>query len=77
MNLQSYDARGMTTLHLAVQRNHLLVVAFLAARRDVDVDAVTLPDGWTALHLAAAAGHVAIIQVLRMTATPTPSPTPF
>jgi len=74
LNLQSYDARGMNALHLAVQRNHVLVVAFLAARSDVDVDAVTLPDGWTALHLAAAVGNVAIIEVLRMTTTPFSNP---
>ena len=63
LNVNCFDPHGRTMLHLAVERNNVAVIRFLTARKDIDIDATTLPDGWSALHLAAAAGHAEAAQV--------------
>ena len=58
-----WDDRGLRPLHIAVCEARADVVGLLLAKADADINASD-DDADTALHLAAAAGHLVIVQKL-------------
>lgn len=57
------DADGMTALMIAAERNHQ-TLAVLLLRNGASSKTARPQDGWTALHFAAAEGHVELLRTL-------------
>lgn len=63
-DVNSADDGGWTPLHVAANGRHSSDIVGVLLRRGAHADAVTLTDSFTALHIAAAAGHASSVALL-------------
>jgi Ankyrin repeats (3 copies) len=64
-NVDAVDGDGFTLLHRASFNNQWRLIPYLMERCQVDIDATTINDNQnTALHVASAAGHLSVIEML-------------
>ncbi|KAK6529963.1 hypothetical protein TWF281_009113 [Arthrobotrys megalospora] len=58
------DVHGVTPLWAASQQGAVSIVKFLAARKDVNINATTTDAKRTAIHQAAQNGHIEVVKIL-------------